>query len=662
MATNAGMKPYLAALSVAVVSVGVLHAELRLPAIVSDHMVLQQQTDVPLWGWAPAGERVRVYAPWIDEPVSATADTDGAWHLTLPTPQAGGPHELRFGLEDGDATKQTIILRDVLVGEVWVCSGQSNMEWSINYGIDDGEEAAAAADDARIRFFDVPRTVAAAPAEDTDAEWEVCDSQTVRSFSAVGYFFGKQLREQLDVPVGLIGANWGGTPAEAWTSERTIRQLGGFEAHLERLAAERADPGQAQRKFEQALADWFAAVAKQDPGEAAGWQRATFDDSEWATMHLPGVWEQRGLPDYDGVVWFRRAVDIPEELADAKLRLTLGAIDDMDTVWFNGQRIGGLEVPGRWRTPRTYEVPADVVKAGANVIAVRVVDQWGGGGFVGPAEQMRLRSAEAEPAAPVIGLDGTWRYRASVAGDALPRAPRFSELNQSVASTLSNGMLAPIIPYSIRGVIWYQGESNRTRAAQYRTLFPAMIRDWRQRWGRGAFPFYYVQIAPFDYEGDTGQAAELREAQMMTLSEPNTGMVVTMDIGDPADIHPGNKHAVGRRLALWALAKTYDRDGVVFSGPLYRRMRVAGDRARLFFDHVDGGLVSRGGPLTHFQIAGPDRVFHPAHAEIDGGQVVVWSDAVREPVAVRYGWGAADEPNLFNAAGLPASSFRTDAW
>ena len=641
--------------SIVVLCVSSTFADVRLPSVISDNMVLQQSTNAPIWGWAAPGATVRVSGSWSDTIVTATADADGKWLVKLPTPAAGGPYTVT--VVSGD----TVTLQNVLIGEVWVCSGQSNMEWCINYGIDNGEAEAAAANFPRIRLFDVPHTIATAPADNCEGAWVECDPQTVRGFSAIGYFFGRELHRELNVPIGLIGTNWGGTVAEAWASAETLHQLGEFEDGLAFVQRERDDPGAAAKAAETARQRWWGGIEKYDAGTAEHWETPDFVDSAWATMAMPSLWNGDELDAFDGLLWYRTEVELPADWAGKALTLELGAIDDMDTTYFNGERIDGREGPGFHNVPRKYEVPGDVVRAGRNVIAIRALDTGGPGGFSGKPEEVRLLG----PGGAERKLAGQWRFHVGAALAKLPPWPAaIAGLHANLPTVLHNGMLRPLIPFAIRGAIWYQGESNRTRAAQYRKLFPALIADWRRLWEQGDFPFYYVQIAPYGYRFDTGDAAELREAQMMTLATPNTGMVVTMDIGNPADIHPRNKVEVGRRLSLWALSQTYGRDGIIYSGPLYREMTVEGSAIRLFFDHADGSLVAGGGggdaKLTHFEIAGADGEFVAAEARIDGETVVVSSPTVAAPVAVRYAWGTADEPNLKNAAGLPASSFRTE--
>ncbi|MHC5003956.1 MAG: family 16 glycoside hydrolase, partial [Planctomycetota bacterium] len=454
-------------------------------------------------------------------------------------------------------------------------------------------------------------------------------------------------------PIGLISADWGGTIVEAWTSGEALWKFPETRAALERLE-EISDPERREGEVKQRLAEWWTNL---DAGVGDGWTTPEGDDESWQTVELPATYASSGLGGFDGVVCFRRVVELPADQAGRAATLELGPIDDYDDVWINGEHVGATHDAGMWNRPRRYAVPADVLRAGRNVIAVRVLDTGGVGGINGRPEQLRLVVGGATTA-----LAGTWRYATGRPVSDLPPRPEGVAIVPNTPSVLFNGMIAPLVPYTLAGAIWYQGESNRRNAERYRQLLPAMITDWRRQWGQGTFPFYYVQIAPFRYGGDSGQTALLREAQLMTMSVPNTGMAVTTDIGNPADIHPRNKQEVGRRLALWARARTYGQHDVVPSGPIYRDHAIVDGAARIRFDHLGGGLELRPADRSHFLIAGADRRFVRARAVVDGDEVVVSSPRVERPVAVRYGWEPASEPNLFNAAGLPASPFRTDDW
>ena len=615
--------------------------EIRVAGMFGDSMVLQRDLAIPVWGWAEPGERVT--ATMAGMSATAAAGPDGRWSLKLPAFPAGGPHELVAGGRT---------FKDVLVGEVWICSGQSNMEWTVN-GSRNAQEEVATADFPRLRHFLVPKRVSARPELDVrGASWQAATPGTVGNWTAVGFFFGRQLLRELDVPIGLIHTSWGGTICEAWTSAEALKTMDDFRPFVESLQAPQRDPGEVQKEYEAKLDAWRRALEKMDPGQEGKWADRDVDVSNWKTMNLPRAWEQGGLGNFDGVVWFRREVMIP---AAVDLRVSLGPIDDEDVTYWNGTKIGAT---AGWQAPRVYKVPAALVQAGRNVLTVRVLDTGGGGGLYGRPEQL---SIEGGPS-----LAGPWSYHVGydlAKAPGRPAAPPFAGGNPNVPTALYNGMIAPVIPYGIKGAIWYQGESNVGRAKQYQTLFPTMIRDWRSRWGVGEFPFLFVQLANFlPARAEPGESAwaELREAQELTLGTRNTGQAVIIDIGEANDIHPRNKQEVGKRLALWALGTAYGKSGAI-SGPIYDAMSVEGSKVRIRFKHVGGGLVAKDGPLRTFAIAGADRTWVWADAAIDGETVVVSSPKVPAPAAVRYAW--ADNPegrNLYNQDGLPASPFRTD--
>jgi len=636
--------------------------KLRLPSIFGDHMVLQCNMPVPVWGWAEPNEEVAVILKGKLHRVTK-ANSNGRWMVKLPPQPAGGPHELIVRTRG-----ETIRFTDVLFGEVWICSGQSNMEWPVALA-QNPEQEISNANFPQIRFFIVEKSVALEPQSDCKGKWEVCSPETVRTFSAVGYFFGREIHQQLKVPVGLIGTYWGGTPAESWTDLKTLESDPDFKPILKRLPRDQRTLLMLKEKYEQAMAEWLEKVSLRDTenkGDKLGWASPDFNDSNWLTMNLPQVWE-RVSPDmnFDGAVWFRKVVMIPDEWAGKDLVLSLGPIDDFDTTYFNGEQIGstGPETPNSWMVPRRYRVPGELVKAGANLIAIRVFDQRGEGGFRGIPEQMRLELADGSE--NLISLSGEWKFKIEFARPAskIPPQPQ-SPINSWTPTALFNAMVAPLVPYAIRGVIWYQGESNVGQAYQYRKLFPALISSWRKAWGY-KFPFLFVQLANFlerKPEPTESAWAELREAQLLTLKTvPKTGMAVAIDIGEANDIHPRNKQDVGKRLALAALAIAYEQK-IVYSGPIYRSMRIEGNKIRIFFNHVGSGLVAKGENLTGFAIAGEDRKFVWANAKIEGNTVVVWSEQVPKPVAVRYGWADNPDCNLYNKEGLPASPFRTDDW
>jgi sialate O-acetylesterase len=602
-------------------------ADVRLPKVLASGMVVQQESEVALWGWADPGEAIAVKASW-GATAAATAGKDGRWKTLLATPRAG---EQRHVIEVKG--KNALVLDDVLAGEVWLCGGQSNMEWAFAYGgVNDGEKEKAAANDPLVRLFDVPNVIATEPRDDCDARWVAATPESVSTFSCVGWFFARELRRELGVPVGLVGVNWGGTVAQAWMRREAL-------APFERLQGELASLSSTWER-------WWALLDERDLGAQHGWAAPEFDDSGWSEVALPDAFV--GLENVDGVVWYRRTLEtLPHEQVGKDVVLSLGAIDDMDQVWLDGKKIGGIEVHGRWTEARSYTLPAAAMTPGRHVIAVRVVDTGGAGGIAGIAGKVELGG---------VALGDGWRRRIGCAGDKLPPLPGGGQLHPNLASVLWNGLVAPVVPFGVRGALWYQGESNRGRAAEYLALMKGLIGDWRAQFGRPELPFLFVQIAPFDYDQSRAATAELRQAQLETLTVAKTGMVVTTDIGDAKNIHPGNKQEVGRRLALWALAQTYGKKVGEWSGPLYASHAVEGDAIRVRFNHADG-LVAKGGAPSDFELCGADGTWHAATATIDGATVVVRAAAVAQPTDVRFGFADSCNPNLFNAAGLPASPF-----
>ena len=623
-------------------------AEVTCATIFGDHMVLQRDTEVAVWGWADPGEHVTVQGSWSDASRVTVTGSDGRWSVRIATPAAGGPHTLSI------KGSNELVFEDVLVGEVWVCSGQSNMAWGVRSSANPEEEIKSA-QHPNLRIFNVGRSISMTPAEDVTGQWAAVTPASIPDFSAVGYFFGREVQKNIGIPVGLIGTNWGGTVAESWTSREGLADYEEFVPLVEQidqhLTAGTGDSLSAKQ------AQWWDKLEATDAGGKGEWMNPRLDTAGWKQATLPGLFSDFGYGDFDGCMWYRRSVTVPADWAGQDLVMDLGPVDDMDLTYLNGELVGSTRKAGQHNVARHYAIPADRVHAGrANVITVCVVDT-GGGGAVGLNTEMVLRPKEGDGR---LDLSGAWRAKAGNPISDFGSFPHGNWFHPNYVTALHNGMIAPIVPYGIRGAIWYQGESNRGRAAQYRRVFPGMITDWRDKWGIGDFSFYFVQLAPYHYGGDTGELAELREAQTMTLDLPSTGMAVTMDIGNVKDIHPLNKQDVGKRLAQWALAKDYGLD-VVYSGPLYRSMVVVGDTARLHFDHAAGLRAGGEGP-PNFTVAGTDGVFHPADARIDGETILVRSDAVSAPTAVRYCWGTTDEGELFNGAGLPASSFRTDAW
>jgi len=631
---------------------------LELHPLFGSHGVLQRDSRIPVWGWDRPGQPVEVDLAGMTR--KAKADEDGQWMVVFPRIEEDGPFTLTAR---GSAT---VVSEDLLLGEVWVCSGQSNMQWAMNATFDSANEIAKA-DFPEIRLFKVPLRASFRPWATVEGTWEICTPETVKDFSAVGYYFGRDVHESQGIPVGLIRSAWGGTPAEAWTAPDGFRRSRTLRPIWSEFYAKYGHRENGVEELRKEFQDWRQRTPGGDTGnkgEGLGWAAAEFRDDDWATAKMPAPFEQSGL-NIDGSVWFRRVVDVPAAWAGREAILGLGPIDDHDTTYVNGQRIGGIgpENPSSWSTVRRYTVPAGMLKAGRNVVAVRVFDQQGAGGFAGTPEDLYL---EVPGNGGRISLAGEWRMKVETKLNAGPPSP-YQEGSQHAPAALYHAMIAPLAPYAMRGAIWYQGESNgnNNQAPRYEEQMKQLIWSWRKAWMNDDLSFYQVQLAPF--QPDPGDAnapwAVIREAQLNVMEKVRgAGMAVITDYGDPKDIHPRRKEPVGQRLALFARALDYGED-IPYSGPIYRRMKREGDAISLSFKHTDDGLEARGGELRGFRIAGADKRFYPARAVIRGDEVVVSSPSVPEPAAVRYGWTKCpDDVNLFNGAGLPASPFRTDSW
>lgn len=639
--------------------------QLRLASLFTDHMVLQADRLCPLWGWDSPGRAVRVTLSSSSgraQALSVEADEKGTFRCELPALPAGGPYTL---VVEGS---HRIALEDVWFGEVWLASGQSNMEWKVAAS-NDAQREIAAAEWPQIRAFKVEPRTSSVPLDTCAGAWSVCSPRTVADFSAAGYFFARELHRERGVPVGIIDATWGGTCIEAWTSLRALAPvLADLDAQRAELEAALADLPRLQADYSRAVLEWQRAhlpVDDVNAGLERGFASPLCDDSAWPELELPTFWQTHGM-SFNGVVWFRRTVDIPPELAGRDLDLSLGAVDDFDNTYFDGVEIGSTP-PGTLdshRLCRRYTIPARLATRGSHALAVRVFDHFGAGGFAGPSGEMWLQgSGQAGPRLP---LAGPWRCAVEreiplvpmSVFSTCPRAP-LALAQQNAPAALFHGMIAPLIPYALRGALWYQGESNVERHQSYRALQIAMLRDWRTRWGQGQLPFYYVQLA--NYVASASWPL-LREAQAEACTEPETGMVVTLDIGDANDIHPTNKQEVGRRLSLWARARAYGETSLVHEGPRLARVLSDGPRARVKLANADGLRTCDGQPPRGFSVAGGDGRYVPARAVIEGDEVLLTSPDVPSPCSVRYAFTDHLEVNLENGAGLPAAPFRTDPY
>lgn len=624
----------------------VASAQITLAPLFSEGAIVQRHIELPVWGYASPGTEVTVQ---LDEMSgTATADESGRWQVVLPPQAEGGPFELIVSTAD-----EVITVGDIWFGDVWLASGQSNMEWTVN-DVLDSENVIASADNPLIRQFRVDQAWSYEPVDELPGgHWAKALPDEVAGFSGVGYFFLKELYEQLRIPLGLIHTSWGGSRIEPWMSAEA---LGLDEAGMQ---AVRDEEDRRREVVLAALLEKIGDLPESDPGLVDGnpvWAAVDLDDSDWDLLPVPSQWEAAGYPGLDGIGWYRTTFELTAEEAATGIVLGLGMIDDSDITWLNGQEIGRFDLG--WNVARRYEVSPEVLQVGTNVLAVRVEDFQGGGGIAGSEDTVYLETANGERRP----LASQWRFKVgsvTTLGE--------GDKNQ-VPTLLYNAMVHPILPYPITGVIWYQGESNADTmedAEAYGDLFIRMIQDWRRIWDHPELPFFWVQLANYmapDVHPAHHPWPVLREAQTSALVLPKTGQAIAMDVGEADDIHPRDKQSVGKRLALNALAIVYQQH-VQYSGPVLEKTEVAGSRIILTFTETADGLVAPDNAPGGFAIAGEDREFVWAEARIEGPTVIVWSEDVPTPVAVRYAWGNNPEnANLRNSAGLPAGPFRTDSW
>jgi sialate O-acetylesterase len=611
--------------------------------IFGDNMVLQRDKPDTVWGWADPGQSVKVEI--AEKSASAVAGPDRRWQVKIQPPAVGGPYTLTV------TGSQTIELHNVMVGDVWLCSGQSNMQFALQQALN-GPEDVKAANNPDIRYFTVSQHAAYHHADVPGGSWKVVSPDTAGRVSAVAYYFARRVQHELHIPIGLVIAAVGGTPAESWTSAAALRKLGDFDVPLAELQRVTATGGPEYGNY---VMHWYDAY---DTGTKEKWFAPDFDSSSWKAVHVPGGFADLGVPDTPAVVWFRKEIELPDPVPPGRNMVLLGIIEKMDTVYVNGREVGGSACV---ENPRAYFVPQGVLKPGKNTIVIRVFKTQPNGGFMSKAEDLHLVLADKTD----ISLAGKWQAKVGV--DARPPHPLpIGYQNWPVMpSVLYEGMVAPLVPLSVAGTIWYQGEENSVRGYEYRKVLPAMIADWRSAFGQGNFPFYIVSLPAYKQRSaaPTNDAwAETRESQAITVATvPNTCLAITIDTGDADNIHPNEKAPIGDRLARCALANSYGKK-ILFQGPTLRSVDRRSGSIVLHFSHADGGLIAKGGKLAEFSIAGEDRKWVWADAHIEGDTIVVSSPSVPNPKEVRYAWQSNPMATLFNGEGLPAAPFRTDRW
>lgn len=625
------------------------YADIKLPALISDGMVLQRNQQLKIWGWADAGEQITIL--FQNKSYTTKANTKCKWSIKLPALKPGGPYQMHL------KANNTITINDILVGDVWLCSGQSNMEFEMFKAKTLYATEIALANYPQIRQFEVVKKFSFSINLDdlkSTEGWQKVNPQNVLNFTAAGYFFALELYKKYKVPIGLINATWGGTPAEAWVSEEGLQNFPHFTATLNQFKSHQYLQ-EVKEKDLQATAQWFKNIKEQDKGHlpnGLNWATAQTNTQNWSATKLPAFWTEEIFKNVNaGVVWYQKDIEISADLARKKAVLYLGNVYNQDSTWINGVLVGHTQDKHK---ARVYEIAENIIKPGKNSIFVRALAVAAPPGFV------KDKPYKLEIENQTIDLTGFWKYQLGVAAKPAPATTNLAY----IPAVLYKGMIAPLTNYPIKGVIWYQGEANSARGQEYRKLFPELITDWRKQWNIGNFPFLYVQLPNYlivKPQPSASNWADLREAQLLTLSLPKTGMAVTYDIGEWNDIHPQNKKDVGIRLALAAQKIAY-KTPIVHSGPIFKSCKIKHNKIIIYFANIGSGLVAKDGkPLNNFAISGNNQDFVWAKAVIKNNTVEVSHPDIQKPMSVRYAW--ADNPegaNLFNIEGLPASPFRTN--
>ncbi|MFA6087756.1 sialate O-acetylesterase [Mucilaginibacter sp.] len=634
----------------------------RLSNLFSDNMVLQRQKQIKIYGTVNTKASFEVEFAGKKKKVSTSGQ--GNWEVTFPAMEAGGPYQLKI------VSDSSFTLKNILLGDVWICSGQSNMEWVLRRTLNGPYELKKANCDG-IRFFTVPKNVASFPTENTkDASWKTCSTDNAWEFSAVAYFFARDLYAKYNVPIGIIHSSWGGTPAESWISREAIATHPDYKQKADSLAKAFESGNTIEVLQKQVYTNnslpYLKSLLQKDRGFIEKWNKNDYNDAGWKPFIVPGTLEQFGPNDYKGSIWLRKHIKIPASMSGQDLTLIMEKLNERDITYFNGTEVGRIAGAGG---KRVYRIPKAMVNQGENVITIRLESFIKPAGFEArDASIIRLEQMVETDSPTTIPLAGEWKYMPGLPLADYPQQPKPSITVSSLPSVLYNGMIVPLEKFTIKGFLWYQGENNAEKAFQYKTLFPLLIKDWREKFNQGDLPFIFTQLSgygPITNDPVDNFWAELREAQFQTLTLPNTGMAVTIDIGDPYDIHPLNKQVVGKRLAAEAMKLVYGESDINTS-PLYQSVTYNADSVRIKVTNAPKGLMTKGTTAPKgFAIAGADKKFVWANAKIEGNEIVIWQKNIK-PAAVRYAWTGSpvesNGANVFNKEGFPLSPFRTDTW
>jgi sialate O-acetylesterase len=631
----------------------------KLPYFFSDNMVLQRQKPIRFWGTASPKSAFNI--EFAGEKKKIKTEASGKWEASFPAREAGGPYELKV---DSDSS---FSYKNILIGDVWLCSGQSNMEWTVKQVFNAPYELRNA-NIPQIRSFTVAREISSDPRSNVArAVWQESTSENTAAFSAVAFFFAKEIFRTQHVPIGIIHTSWGGTAIEPWIGIKSMEQHPDFKE----LALKYIGENQGNQKIESSqdayasnMQKWMDSFQKTDPGFTEKWFSGSYVPQDWKTFIAPAYWEDNGLPDFDGIVWLRKEVNVPASMAGKPLLMNLETLKDVDITYFNGTEVGKTSwQPGR----RIYVVPGHLVKEGINLVAIRLENPAGLGGFTSRlSSDLRLQELAESDKPLIIPLSGVWLFKNSLAVSMYPAKPADPAENRRKPSVIYNAMIAPFEDLGLKGFLWYQGEANASEAGKYQKLLPLLIADWRKQFKQPDLSFVIAQLSAYGAltpNPTESPWAELREAQLATLAVPKTGLAVTIDVGNPYDVHPVYKQQVGLRMAAEARRICYGENGLQTS-PLYESMQVEGKAIRIRFKYAQSGLQARNGNLKGFAIAGSDGKFVWANAKIEEKEVLVWSDQVTEPKVVRYAWAnspvESNGANLYNKEGFPAAPFRTD--